>query len=488
MKKNLFAATAMLLVACTPDLPWRVKDDGSLGEVHPKIEPPPTIEEAGQYRNATIETYRVPPKENGSAVPENISVGVVEFTKDGSLWFSEQGRAIVKHIRERADGPAGVTVIVFTPGWHHGGSVCDREISCFRKVLAGLALAEAEFYTDAPHNTIPRKRPVVGVYLSWRGESTPKLSFLSFYNRGMAAHEIGGSPTWSDTVFGSPRKSLNYETAAGDLLTQLDEIYQDANKDTYKMSLLTVGHSFGGALTFSAVRKRMERQIRKKRNSGTLLTGIGDLVVLVNPAFEARQYDEFAKAVEAKNFHPDQGPLLMVVQSTADGWNNWAFTVGRTFTAWMWLTNNLPRHFLSSRRTLGYYGPYRTHKLKVKGNPEIRKEDPHPKRCTCPWPLDEVTIANSIVDKASGKVPENEYGGVILERGEYVDARTPYLVVSTDEKLIPDHSAIFTKPFINFLLAFVTETRAKRRKLLDERKKDAADSAEMSASRVGERK
>src|SRR5262249_26295424 len=152
-------------------------------------------------------------------------------------------------------------------------------VGCFRRMLERITFARPS-----------ERRPVIGVYVGWRGDSmsVPYLNAITFWDRKDTAHQIG-------------------ERAGRDLLLELDSVYRAESKKQ-PMTMITIGHSFGGALVFSALERKMiggskGRRVvlplaaATEREAGLrpLRTGLGDLVVLVNPAFEAKRYTPFAE-------------------------------------------------------------------------------------------------------------------------------------------------------------------------------------------------
>lgn len=185
----------------------------------------------------------------------------------------------------------GTLLVVFVHGWHHGCRTCDRDIACFRYVLNELRMAEKQANTG---------RRVVGVYVGWRGRVLPgRFDVASIWNRKDAARRLG-------------------RTAGKELLNDLHDLWM---KNT-NVTMVTAGHSLGGAFLLSAARGRLtanaadiyrsdpnERTYRTVRAQGeragpreagdgttsekALRARFGDLLVLLNPAIEADDWKAF---------------------------------------------------------------------------------------------------------------------------------------------------------------------------------------------------
>lgn len=480
MKHFVVGAFLLLGAGCIHAVPWRVNADGTMRQVRPHAAPPfPLIADAvNEYGDASIEDYEVRYKKDGSDVPAHFALGVIEFRDDGRFWSTAQANAVLDAIRTLAKDEAGVTVVVFAHGWHHGAAADDRDISCFRQVLGQIAIAEARLNRSGcieGTGRSPKRRPVFGVYLAWRGESMRAASILSFYNRKSAAQTIGGAQSIWQHLLSRPAAV----TDAARTIVAFDALYQRTNASGYRMSLVVVGHSFGAALVYSAVQTVLETRLQEFFTGySPYMRGVGDLVVLVNPAFEAQRFVRLDQARRrGRDFPRQQTPVLLTIQSNADGYNLWAFTAGRLLSAWLYPPNNFGR-FLRTRRAIGYYSPIRTHDLKLASKVNAETGGSSNRTCDCPWPPPQIDASafrlGSIADQSDCRglaaafnvdlTDEGVYGSTALTRatGQTVLRNYPFPVVRTFQQVIPAHSDIFTPPFVEFLISYVTSSRAKR--------------------------
>lgn len=92
-------------------------------------------------------------------VHHNFLLGIIEFREDGLAFDKSQLDLIDNRLRETAKERPPV-IVVFVHGWRHNASVCDENVTCFREILAALADAASQ-----------SRRPVIGIYLGWRGLS-----------------------------------------------------------------------------------------------------------------------------------------------------------------------------------------------------------------------------------------------------------------------------------------------------------------------------
>lgn len=417
---------------------------------------------------------------------KEFNLGVIEMSDDGHVSDDVQKDLVLAKLREVALGgrgksidvrrSPGAVIVTFVHGWHHRSKVCDNNLACFRRVLQALSEASGK---DG--------RPVFGVYVGWRGDTHEKAKALSFYNRKATAHRIG-------------------HEGGREVLLDLDDLYRELNDRIdngmkHPVTMVTAGHSFGGALVYSAVEGALVRELRRLDGAGSvhavgrravdcagtkvrpIRPGIGDLVVLVNPAFEARRYEEFVKDERTDGRYADgQLPVLLTVASEGDSAVKLAFPIGRSlyFSLFPWRFRGL-----SDIIGAGHYDPQTTHDLIVTDDagkvirppaaerPKIAEADDETKRrcgldvkhgdlakCKCEY--DVPTLLSEAPEQAdlqlaSGSVRTSSNENVSLRPRTPRDPRSPYLVVRVAPEIISQHSDIYTPRFITFLTAYIHE-------------------------------
>ena len=389
----------------------------------------------------------------------DFEVGVLEITDDG-LVNPAQKEQVFAMIRGGLERPNEVLLVVFVHGWHHGPHVCDRDLACFRRVMERLATSR-----ELRH----RNATVAGVYIGWRGESirTKPWNNVSFWDRKSTAQHVG-------------------RTGAKEILLELDAMYTAAKKGGKTATMVTVGHSFGGALVFSAMKglatgdaagiipgTDLQQTYRVTRAEGNRVeaakTGVkalrarlGDLVVMVNPAIEADQYNPFHADLpksdtgkyrpppdKAKPYDPRQLPVLLAIASTADRAVGTAFPAGR----WLSAIKDLDIALDPAKRTgIGHFEPHITHTLTY---PERPLPETNP-QCGCPKNFD---APANISHKAFNlhTTAEQTFGDLKFKptRPESWDVHSPYLVVQTNAGVMREHSDIYNPVFVEFLTKFI---------------------------------
>jgi hypothetical protein len=434
---------------------------------------------------------------------KEFNLGIIELSDDGHISNDEQKETVMKKLRKVALGgegksidiskSPGAIIITFVHGWHHRSKVCDNNLACFRRVLQALSEASGK---DG--------RPVFGVYVGWRGDTIEKkASFLSFYDRKATAHQIGAA-------------------AGREVLLELDRTYRQLNDRIkegnpawelgHPVTMVTAGHSFGGALVYSAVEGALVRELRKqdKRVPGSdhvvggrpvdcggqqvrpIRPGIGDLVVLVNPAFEARRYEFFVDDEKTKaRYAEGQLPVLLTVASEGDSAVKVAFPAGRSlyFSAFPWRYRGLPDII-----GMGHYDPHTTHDLVVTDDagkiihppaaerPEVAKADKATlERChldpnagdlaTCKCEYD---VPSNLAAAERGAALELDSGSVRITNNENIslrarksdrDPHSPFIVARVSPSIISQHSDIYTPRFVTFLTSYIREFLEQVRKV-----------------------
>jgi len=384
--------------------------------------------------------------------PQDYYLGFVEFDDQG--WFNQHeniGRQQMEALfRFLYTHDNDFLLVVYAHGWRHNASPCDENVACFRRLLEQLAFME-KYGGDA--------RTVVGIYVGWRGLSisTQPLGFLelpSFWERKNTADRVGhGGVT--------------------ELLTRLKNFrnYQHYQQNRPNTHLLITGHSFGGQLIYSALSQLlMEKSAETKGYAdGKFIYGtansFGDLVVLINPAFEGSKYQPLYDVATNRCYPQVQRPVMMIVTSKADSATRYAFPAGRWFDTF-WERTQSDEQDEAILYTVGHNDQFTTHTLR--GEEKARKH--REQECGCGYLQDIADLVPQLKNEVdrysanqsdSNKVleanAETDYGdGIILKQNAKAGypPRYPYLVVSTDKRLIPDHNQIYGEDFTNFLRRF----------------------------------
>lgn len=437
-------------------------------------------------KSAKCEAHALQEYRDASDPKRGYMLGFIEFDDQGLLFDREQLKAVEHEIITRA-AEKDLLITVFVHGWKHSAAPGDENIKTFRKVLLGLSEAESMLSDVA----VERRREVVGVYLGWRGSSitAPWLKELTFWDRKETAHKVG-------------------HVGMTEVLNRLERIKQDRDsmiargnrtacpvecepapdmgvvvKDSSRTRFTVVGHSFGGAAVFTALSQILEAGFIQTLGPSGVVTdtaGFGNLVVLINPAFEALLYAPLSDMSTERSYFPAQLPVLAVLTSEADGATRIAFPMGRSFSTFFEKERYTKRKNNLTKReetideeqanitALGHFEPYRTHFLRatepLEGTPAKQ------------------TAASSVGQffQASEGWKEDKPGhrivfsGSTLERTRSSAGRNPYLIVRVDRELIPSHNDISDPRVIEFIkqLILISSQTPKQEKAMEMRASD----------------
>jgi hypothetical protein len=303
-----------------------------------------------------------------------------------------------------------------------------------------------------------------------------------------------------------------------ELLTRLDDYRRARNPGRLASGtqLILTGHSFGGLVMYSALSHSLvERGVNVERYRGadscrapvghhqpsppvdgrpcyTTANSVGDLVVLVNPAFEGSLYEQVFNVAANRCYPPWQRPVLMTVTSAGDEATGTAFPLGRTLNTLFERSAARPGQLESVTAAVGHDPRYETHKLNWVGA-EPPPSAPGAKHGASACGCDDLEPTErfnwwAFVNRLNLELPPGDgadrqpsgrpvtariengarvydvYGPDVRLLGDpRYPANFPYLVVKTDASVIRDHNAIYSEPFIRFLHSFFLQHIATRR-------------------------
>jgi pimeloyl-ACP methyl ester carboxylesterase len=379
------------------------------------------------------------------------ALGFIEFDDQGQLWSPPQMAAVLGAVNtETGDGDRDFLLVAFVHGWKHDAGPKDSNVANFRLALAQLSAAETALSQKVGRP--PRK--VVGVYLGWRGESitAPLAEDLTFWDRKNTAHKVGhGQVT--------------------EVLERLEQLRQQRleRNPASRSRLIVVGHSFGGAVVFSALEQILEARFFEPPRSPAapgVIEGFGNLVVLINPAFEAQLYEPLSDlSTERASYAKSQLPVLAILTSEADKATGVAFPIGRWFSTRFEKQRKVDRFNpiieqlhpgAGSTETIyqkdtdidavGHYETYRTHLLRA-----VQPAASATATVDVPQ-LDTKALALASQEWEDDR-PGSEiaFPGTVLTRTERSAGRNPYLVINVDKKLIADHDDIWRPGIRDFI-------------------------------------
>ena len=381
---------------------------------------------------------------------------VIQVDDYGSFWDPEIPAQALEAIAHSAR-TTNTIVIVAVHGWHHSAAPDDEFAMGFARALQDIR-NKLQTAADGTPNTYKRARQILtgsgevhifGIYVGWRGRSLPgKLDYLTFWDRKHAAEHVGDGDLREFLL----RLNVIYRTS-----------YQDRTPSTPYVGLVSFGHSLGAQVLFKAIASTLENELiaatpvshhpaAPRPNLAKPLEGFGDIVIFVNPALEALQFERIRQLSAQLAFNRRQPPLLLVLSADTD--------VGRHlfFPARRWVDSIfhvLPRDEQSDlwSHALGEYEPQRTHTITFLSEPRVSasqfyaNDSPDRLRDIVNFDLTNMpTISRVRLEPIAGR--HNPF--------------SPFLVAYGGRALIQGHGGIYAEELLNFLNDYVGIARGKR--------------------------
>lgn len=400
---RLLLATLILLSACTPKEYFRTE-----------IGLTPCLAMAGT--DCSIANLVVNPQ-------DDYTLGFVEFDDDGRFYDQRQADALLNSLQGSQQPQY---VVLYTHGWHHNAKDSDNNVRRFKDSLRDIKLRN-------PHYR------VVGVYLGWRGETveTPWLRVFTFWGRRSVSERLG------------QKQFLDF------LLNVEAVVKHDADPDN---RLLTIGHSLGASVILNALQPVWLQRLQQGRGDQARF---GDLVLLVNPAVEARRFADLRAAVRrvaATNQLEHTKPIVVVAGSEADNITKNMFTYSRAVPAWFESVLDPVEQVDMQGATqwdlaataVGHFRSFITHRLEATTATSTNQA------CT----VDTVTGTNASSNALTLTGPEGILAsaavwrvadGLQLRPVAEVPMDDPLWVVQTDKYVLPNHGFMAQKPFWCFI-------------------------------------
>ena len=384
-------------------------------------------------------------------------LGFVEFDDQGWLWDRRQMNAVLARFG-REDYTNGLLMVVYVHGWKHNASWDDENVKMFRTNLTDLAEIERQLSREGGWK--PRK--VAGVYVGWRGLSNKGwlTRQLTFWSRKKTAQEVG-------------RGGVTELYARLEDLRNNSRVLHEGEPRRRPTQLIIIGHSFGGALTFSALAPLLvERAVQSSPTTHSLgaARGFGDLVVLINPAIEAARFQVLYSVTTNQHWYPSNQPVtLAIFTSKGDSATKVWFPLGRSSSAF-WERYRDREQGRANITAVGHYGLFTTHDLvAVTNQSEVTVKRTRSARARAASV--HLDITNSVArvkhlrkqirrhqETTPKEMPDRSYqfSSSKLVPRENLILHMPVYNVSVDPAIIPDHGTIDTPAFLTFLREFVS--------------------------------
>jgi hypothetical protein len=359
------------------------------------------------------------------------TLGFVEIDDQGQMRDRRQMQALLDTLYQKA-AEESILMTVLVHGWHHNARPGDSNIESFKDNLAKLSGIETRLSKKLGRPA----RKIAGVYVGWRGESidVPPFNYLTFWDRKSTAQDVG-------------------HLGISELLVKLEEIANVRNslKPPIRSRLVVIGHSFGGAVVYSATSQILANRFvdsQEGKSFTDTAKGFGDLVVLLNPAFEALQYAPFYDLAQSRcSYFKEQVPRLAILTSEADDATGTLFPLGRIFSTLFEKHNDIVRddckHRLemdegaADRNTVGHYMPLISHTLTPVNNGKGMR----------------TATYENMKNIWSTQTPggSTQFGSTVLTHLNKTSPQNPYLNIRVDREIIDGHNDVFNEKVMEFV-------------------------------------
>jgi hypothetical protein len=274
-------------------------------------------------------------------------LAVVEFDDQGRCYDRGQMDAVAQRLEalgpEDASRGRDAIVVAFVHGWQHDARSDDDNLTQFRALLKQTVDYEKSHASPG----VP-PRPVLGVFVGWRG--------LSDYGLGDV---VADATFWG-------RQAAGERVAVGsvrELFGRLRHYRNRRQKQGGNPLLAIVGHSFGGMIVFSALAQSLIQAASAP--VGRVTPEFADLVLLVNPAIEGARYLPIYDLVASAAFQArttKQLPVFICAQAVNDQPIGLVFPLGNAGHAIDEATiGDLEKECVT--HALGFVPSFRTHEL-----------------------------------------------------------------------------------------------------------------------------
>ncbi|GAC23494.1 hypothetical protein GMES_1195 [Paraglaciecola mesophila KMM 241] len=354
-----------------------------------------------------------------------------EFDDQGFLHNRNNKATIINEYKSIAN-TQDILLMVFIHGWHHtaNSNPEDSNVVDFRDVLS-----HASEHTD---------KKVLGVYIGWRGESVDvpvldEINFINwatFWDRKNTAHEIGTQGLTS-------------------LMLELEEIVKPTTNSDHTM--LSIGHSFGAAALFSAIKPVLAERLIRTRDDSNGVIGFGDLVLLLNPAFEGLKYASLFELSQndCKSYVEQQKPRFISLSTSADFPVGWLFPTGRRLNTLAESYRSAPLTHCANGKAVApspLLDTKFTDRYAIGHNSLLLS---HALEATAQNGTKRLFNANTMIDKRTWDLQSGQssirFGGFSLEHKKITDVHSPYMNITTDASVMDGHNDIWNEKIKFFI-------------------------------------
>ncbi len=296
-----------------------------------------------------IQRHVIPARRPGDAAVD-YTLGFLEFKESGepyALVSDDDGHeaaidsAMLKHAMEAAMHAGATTmaqvhpvitqldalqqrlrtganyVLVFIHGWRHDASIGDQDVADTRLYAAHAARFLAERCRSLGRDCATK---VTAIYVGWRGARVDERWLAETFGPSLGRTLAGLSA--GSTLF--DRKPVA-EAIAPSAVSALRSIEGVLAAGDPRNKMIVIGHSLGGDMLATGLKDDLLRAVHAHAPGTAMRPMLGNLVVLLNPAAEARKWTDLQREVLTRRadggaaqtgfFPPAQRPAIVAVTS-----------------------------------------------------------------------------------------------------------------------------------------------------------------------------
>jgi hypothetical protein len=421
---------------------------------------------------------------NGKYEAQRFYLAHIEFDDMGELWsigdlnagrtnnseLDDALSTIDKAQQAAAVMKREVVVITFVHGWHNNASPYDekhKDLGSFRTVLQDLSYRYSRDFRDSP--------PIlIGIFISWRGQTVSGDLAATYWNRRDAAVRIGGL-SLTEVIM-----RLMFQTKGVPLGPDLEDRCE-STPAKMNSHFVVIGHSFGARALEHAVGQPMlslvlERQAQAqeciaqwnaRHKKEPPLTGVSfyapaDLVVFLNAANDAIEMKASVEALKRSSLtvlrtdnttveDGASGPFLISVTSDGDWATEIVMPLAQSLSmpglAFRKYDNDACEKDQLCTRNQSYYYRHSAASIKEMRSHTVYDQNPSSSDCQAAQNTDDDWPYFAAVVKGSArcfKIEPNRSDRTDRYGKTYPPWNTtPAFIIGVPKTLIPSHTDVF---------------------------------------------
>ena len=239
----------------------------------------------------------------------------LEFNDQGKMREPQQWKALRQHMSTNED----LNVLVFVHGWRNDAHIGNADVRRFHTLLS----LSANYATQRK----PKGVKTLGIFIGWRG-------------RMLDEQDEHGASSWLreklavPTILSRKPRSDAIAKPIGQQILEIEKLVKGPKLDQHHRKLLVLGHSLGGNIVLQGLTDTLVERMAQS-TPDTQVRGVGDLVLLLNPASQARHLFAVQQAAFATKPAENSSPVLISLTAskyydrTAQHSSQWDTAVGK---------------------------------------------------------------------------------------------------------------------------------------------------------------